>query len=229
MGLLRAAEVQQRLRARLHQDQPHLLEPGRLQGEGGRSTEADVRRAAPQAQRRVGRLQRRCRVEAAQPLDGQREQVGVDLGAHEGVARRVAAYLGVVAERATEARDGDLDRAGRPDGRVVAPELVDDAVVADVPAGGGREQGQQHALAPPAHGPLVVADADPQGPEHVDTDHPAFIGRAPSSRPEAYGPPLAAEVCQRGLEVPLVEEARQRRLETEVVTVSALTRHLCAT
>ena len=181
VGLLGSAEVQQRLRASLHQDQPHLLQPGRLQGERGCSPETDVRRATPQAQRGVGRLQRRGRVEGTDPLDGEREEVGVDLGAHEGVAGRVAAYLGVVPERATQARDGDLDRAGRPHRRVVAPELVDDPVVADVPAGGGREQGQQHALTPPAHGPLVVADADPQGPEHVDADHPAFIGQAPSS------------------------------------------------
>ena len=176
--LLRPAEGQERLGPALHQRQPGLLEADRLGGERGRVPETGERLTPPQAEHTGRRVEDLRRLQAGQPLGEPGNGDGVHVRADEGVARGVTAHLGVFAEDPAEPGDRDLQRVGCRGGRFVAPELVDQAVVADVAPRCGGEQRQQHPLAPTADGAFLVPDPETQRPEHVDGDgHGALLPR----------------------------------------------------
>ena len=152
----------------LDRGQAQLLEPGGLE----REVDVGERLAAPEVERLAQERGRArglgaCRL-GRQPLEP--AQVELVRFAAEDVARR-ARLDRTVAERLAQLRDVDLERRRRRRRRRVGPELVDQPLDRDDPAGLEREDGQERPL-------LATTDRDrPAVAPHLEwTEHGVLHG-----------------------------------------------------
>ena len=133
-----------------------LLQPGGLHARE-RLGELGQRRAAPQLQRlaqllRRGRGRTACECGPARLPEGgeavEVERAGLDLQRVAGGPRQQR----VRGQQLAQLRHVDVDHLHRRAGHVVSPQVVDELVDGDGPAGLEQQPGQQRALAPATQG-----------------------------------------------------------------------------